>query len=151
MSEHKNARLLPHQREQLQAEVAAGRSSYRQLAGRYGVSLPTVQRWAKRSGGQSRPLGRPAGVTRPQRTPAYEAAVLAHRDAHPDHGPVRIAAELRPRFAQAHRGTALAVLQAHGRTRPARPKKEAPALAGGAAPGADGRAVPAQAAPGPGL
>lgn len=151
MAEHKNARLLPHQREQLQREVGAGSSSYRQLARRYGVSLPTVQRWAKRSSGQSRPLGRPVGAARPQRTPAYEAAVRAYRAEHPTHGPVRIAVELRPRFAQAHRGTVLAILQAHGLTRPGRPKKETPAAAGRPAPRADGCAVPAQTAAGSGL
>lgn len=141
MAEHKNAWLLPHQREQLQAEVRAGTSSYRHLAQRYGVSLPTVQRWAPRRGGQSRPLGRPPGAARPKRTPPYEAAVLAYRAQHPDHGPVRIAAELRPRFAQAHRGTVLAILQAHALTRRPRPKKEARPFASGPAPGADGRAI----------
>lgn len=144
MAEHKNARLLPHQREQLQAEVRAGSSSYRQLAHRYGVSLPTVQRWAPRGSGQSRPLGRPAGASRPKRTPPYEAAVRDYRAEHPDHGPVRIAAELRPRFAQAHRGTALAILQAHGLTRPPRPKKETGGAARRPAPGADGCPIFAQ-------
>lgn len=144
MAEHKNSRLLPHQREQLQAEVKAGTSSYRQLAQRYGVSLPTVQRWAKRSSGQGYRSGRPVGAVRLQRPAAYEAAVLAYRHEHPAYGPVRIAADLRPRFAQAHRGTALAILQAHSLTRPARPKKEAEAFAGGPPPGADGRVVSAQ-------
>ena len=149
MQTHKNAALTVRQREQVQAAVRAGTASQRQLAARYGVNLTTIQRWAGRADGLGRPLGRPVGSGSPP--PDYETAVLVERIRQPGHGPVRIAHDLRPRFARAHRGTVLALLQAHGLTRGTRPKKAPPAPGRGAAPGADGRAVPAETAPGPGL
>ena len=149
MGTHKNAALTVRQREQVQQAVREGTASYRQLAARYGVSLTTIQRWAPRSDGRDRLLGRPAGTGTP--APDYEAAVLVERIRQPTHGPVRIAHNLRERFARAHRGTVLSLLQAHGLTRGTRPKKASAAPARGAAPGADGRAVSAQTAPGPGI
>lgn len=149
MQTHKNAALTVRQREQVQQAVRAGTASRRQLAARYGVNLTTIQRWAGRTDGQPRRLGRPVGSGSPP--PDYETAVLVARIRQPGHGPVRIAHDLRPRFARADRGTVLALLQAHGLTRGTRPKKADPAPAGGAAPGADGRAVPAQTAAGQGL
>lgn len=149
MGTHKNAALTVRQREAVQLAAREGTASRRQLAARYGVSLTTIQRWVPRTDGQNKALGRPVGTGTP--VPGYEAAVLVERIRHPRHGPVRIAQDLRPRFARAHRGTVLALLQAHRLTRGTRPKKAATALAGGAAPGADGRAVPAQTAAGPGL
>lgn len=146
MGTHKNAALTVRQREAVQLAAREGTASRRQLARRYGVSLTTIQRWVPRPGGQDRPLGRPVGTGSP--VPDYEAAVLVERIRHPGHGPVRIAHDMRPRFARAHRGTVLSLLQAHGLTRGTRPKKEAAAPARGAAPGADGRAVPAQTAAG---
>ena len=149
MGTHKNAALTVRQREAVQLAGREGTASRRQLARRYGVSLTTIQRWAPRLGGQDRPLGRPVGTGTP--VPDYEAAVLVERIRHPTHGPVRIAHDLRPRFARAHRGTVLALLQAHRLTRGTRPKKATTALAGGEAPGADGRAVSAQTAAGQGV
>lgn len=149
MQPHKNAALTVRQREQVQAAVRAGTASRRQLAARYGVSLTTIQRWAGRADGHVRPLGRPRGNRHV--SSAYETAVLVERIRHPGHGPVRIAHELRARFAGAHRGTVLALLQAHGLTRRTRPQKAAAVPAGGAAPGADGCAVSAQTAPGQGV
>lgn len=146
MGTHKNAALTVRQREAVQLAARDGTASRRQLAHRYGVSLTTIQRWAWRPSGQDRPLGRPVGTGTP--VPDYETAVLVERIRHPGHGPVRIAHELRPRFARAHRGTVLALLQAHGLTRGTRPKKAATAPAGGAAPGADGRAVSGKTASG---
>ena len=146
MGTHKNAALTVRQREQVQLAAREGTASRRQLAERYGVSLTTIQRWAPRPNGQNRPLGRPVGTGTP--APDYEAAVLVERIRAPTHGPVRIAQNLRPRFARAHRGTVLSLLQAHGLTRGTRPKKASAAPARGAAPGADGRAVSAEIAPG---
>lgn len=146
MQIHKNSALTVRQREQIQQALRAKTSSYRQLAARYGVNMSTIQRWGRRPNGQPGAAGRPPSRT--CRTPAYEAAVLAYRAEYPRQGPVRIAHELRPRFAQAHRGTVLSILQAHGLTRPAGQKKAYPA-AGGPAPGADGRPVSAQTAAGP--
>lgn len=146
MKTHKNAALTVRQREAIQQAVREGRASQAQLASRYGVSKTTIARWAHRPTGQMRPLGRPKGSD--QQPPDYEAAVLVERIRHPQHGPVRIAHELRPRFARANRGTVLALLQAHGLTRGTRPKKASPAPARGPAPGSDGRAVSAQIGPG---
>jgi hypothetical protein len=152
MQTHQNAALTVRQREQIQQAVCAGSASYRALATRYGVNLCTIQRWAKRATGQLRRLGRPVGSGSPAALD-YEAAVLVERIRQPGHGPVRIAPDLRPRFPRAHRGTVLALLQAHGLTRGTRPQKEnaLPAPASGPPPRANGRAVPAQTAPGPGL
>lgn len=115
MGAHKNAALTVRQREQIHQATREGTASRRHLATRYGVSLTTVQRWAPRPDGHNRPLGRPVGTGTPE--PAYEQAVLVERIREPTHRPVRIAHELRPRFACAHRGTVLALLQAHGLTR----------------------------------
>lgn len=150
MKTHKNAALTVRQREQVQQAVREGTASRRQLAARFGVNLTTIQRWAGRADGQPRRLGRPPGSGQPVGAD-YEAAVLGERIRQPTHGPVRIAHDLRPRFAHAHRGTVLSLLQAHGLTRGTRPKKAAAPPAGGAAPGADGRAVSAQTAAGPGI
>ena len=139
MGTHKNAALTVRQREAVQLAAREGTASRRQLARRYGVSLTTIQRWAPRPDGQNRPLGRPVGTGTP--APDYESAVLVERIREPTHGPVRIAHDLRPRFARAHRGTVLSLLQAHGLTRGTRPKKASAAPAGGPAPGADGRTV----------
>lgn len=149
MPTHQNSALTVRQREHVQQAVRAGSASYRELAARYGVNLSTIQRWAKRPTGQLRPLGRPVGSG--SLPPDYEAAVLVARIRQPSHGPVRIAHDLRPRFARAHRGTVLGLLQAHGLTRGTGPKKASPAPASGPAPGPDGRAVPAQTAAGPRL
>ena len=139
MGTHQNAALTVRQREAVQLAAREGTASRRQLASRYGVSLTTIQRWVPRADGQNRPLGRPVGTGTP--VPDYEAAVLVERIRHPGHGPVRIAHDLRPRFARAHRGTVLRLLQAHRLTRGTRPKKEAAPPARRPAPGADGRAV----------
>ena len=149
MATHQNAALTVRQREHIQQAVREGSASYAQLAARFGVNRTTIQRWAKRASGQMRPLGRPKRHLHP--TPDYEAAVLVERIRHPGHGPLRIAHDLRSRFACAHRGTVLLLLQAHGLTRGTRPKKEVQTSAGGTAPGANGRAVSAQAAAGPGV
>lgn len=141
MATHKNAALTVRQREQVQQAVRERSASYRQLTDRYGVSLTTIQRWAPRPTSQDRPLGRPAGTGTP--APDYEAAVLVERIRQPRHGPVRIAHDLRPRFVRAHRGTVLALLQAHGLTRGTRPKKETEAPARGTTPGSDGRTISA--------
>ena len=149
MQTHKNAALTVRQREQVQQAVREGSASYRALAARFGVHLSTIQRWADRATGQMRPLGRPVGSG--NSCLDYEAAVLVERLRQPTHGPVRIAHDLRPRFARAHRGTVLTLLQAHGLTQGTRPKKAAQAPVRGAAPGADGRAVSAKTAAGPGV
>lgn len=142
MGTSKTIRLTVNQREAMQAAWRSGSASQRALAARYGVSKRTVQRWTGRPDGADRPLGRPPGTGKA--APDYETAVLVERIRYPHHGPVRIAHDLRPRFARAHRGTVLPLLQAHGLTRGTRPKKATAASpAGGAAPGANGRAVSA--------
>lgn len=141
MQPHKNAALTVRQRQQVQQAVREGSASYRQLAARFGVNLTTIQRWAKRADAQGRPLGRPRRNV--DSVPDYEAAVLVERLRHPSHGPVRIAHDLRPRFARANRGTVLSLLQAHGLTRGTRRPKKAQAPASGTAPSPDGRTVSA--------
>jgi hypothetical protein len=58
----------------------------------------------------------------------YKGEVVAYRQAHPRHGPIRIAAELRAEFPMAHRGTVLRILQEERLTRPlqAQPRAHRP-------------------------
>lgn len=47
-------------------------------------------------------------------TSDYRQAVIAYRQQHPTHGPIRIAVELQATYPQAHRGTAALILQQAG-------------------------------------
>jgi transposase len=120
MRQHKNAALTPRQREEIQAAVAAKTLSQRALAGKYGVHLRTIVRWAHRPNGQEKPLGRPAPD--PTAPTPYAAAVVAYRHENPTHGPRRIAGELRAHFAQAHPFTIWKMLHRQGLSR--RPPKK---------------------------
>lgn len=115
---HSNASLTVCQRRAAKRLFEGGGWTRAQLARKYGVSWKTVNRWV----GRDSPLDRSAPV-RAKRvvTPEYEAAVIAYRQAHPHHGPIRIALALQGEFSMAHRGTAALILKQHGLT----PKKEA--------------------------
>jgi transposase-like protein len=123
---HARAALTLAQRTEVRRLHQEEQVSIRALAARLGVNATTIQRWV----GRESPLDRSSAPLRRRTviTPEYREAVLAHRQAHPHHGPIRIAHELRARFAQANRGTVLAILQAAGLTRPAprRPRTHRP-------------------------
>ena len=109
MKTHGNAGLTVAQRESIQKLYREGKAKKSQLAARFQVNRKTIDRWVKRSDGQDHPSGpkHPRKVV----TPAYRQAVIAHRQAHPDHGPITIAFHLQKQFAFANRGTVQRILQ----------------------------------------
>ena len=116
MKLHAKAALTLAQRTEVRRLHTEEQVSIRALARRFGVNPTTIQRWVRRES----PLDRTSAPLhiRTVITPEYRAAVWAYRQAHPQHGPIRIAHELRATFAQANRGTILALLQSAGLTRP---------------------------------
>jgi hypothetical protein len=118
MELHAKAALTVQQRMEVRRLHLEQHVPYRQLARDFRVNLTTIQRWATRESPldmSSAPLHHRATVT-----PDYRAAILAYRQQHPRHGPIRIAHELAGQFPQANRGTVLRVLQEEGLTRPHR-------------------------------
>jgi hypothetical protein len=126
MELHANAALTVPQRRALRELHQEEDVSIRELASRFRVNPTTVLRWVNRDSPldlTTAPLHHGTVVT-----PEYRAAVVEYRLAHPHHGPIRIAEELRPRFPFANRGTILRVLQEENLTRPkpVQPKKHKP-------------------------
>jgi hypothetical protein len=123
---HANAALTVQQRRTLRQLHEEEGVSIRELAIRFRVNPTTVQRWVNRDSPldlTTAPVHHGTVVT-----PEYRAAIVGYRLAHPHHGPIRIAEELRPRFPVAHRGTVLRVLQEENLTRPkpVKPKTHVP-------------------------
>lgn len=89
--------------------------SMRSLAKRFHTDLSTIQRWVKRES----PLDRSSAPIKHRTVinPEYRATVVSYRKEHPNHGPIRIAQELKADFPVANRGTVLSILQAEGLTR----------------------------------
>lgn len=119
MELHANAGLTVKQRQEVKRLHEQG-ISIRELAERFRVNSTTIQRWTKRDS----PLDRSSAPLKSRTviTPEYRAAVIEYREAHPNHGPIRIAQELHNAYPWANRGTVLTILQQKGLTRP--PKKE---------------------------
>jgi transposase len=108
MKLHANAALTVEQRREVKRLHEVEKVSIRRLAARYRVSTTTIGRWIKRDEPHDR-----SGTPRPQQrvvTDEYRAAVLEYRQAHPHHGPIRIATALKGQFPQAHRGTVQQIL-----------------------------------------
>jgi hypothetical protein len=116
MKLHAQAALTVPQRRAVRRLHQEEGVSIRDLAERFAVNPSTIQRWV----GRESPLDLSTAprTTHSTITPAYRAAVVAYRQAHPRHGPIRIAHELRGAHPQAHRGTVLRVLQEEHLTRP---------------------------------
>jgi IS30 family transposase len=107
--QHANAALTIPQRVEVKRLFDKEQVSVIELAQRFCCSESTIRRWIKRASPQdksSAPHRKRAVVTA-----AYRQAVLAYRQAQPTHGPIRIALELKSRYAQAHRGTVRLILQ----------------------------------------
>ena len=119
MKLHSQAALTLRQRQKVKRLHEEG-VSIRDLAHRFRVNPTTIQRWTNRES----PLDKSSAPYTPKTviTPEYRAAVIEYRMEHQNHGPIRIAQELKERFPWAHRGTVLSILQQEGLTRP--PKKE---------------------------
>jgi transposase-like protein len=116
MKLHARAALTIHQREEVQRLHEEERVSIRKLARRFHVNPTTIQRWV----GREAPLDKNSAPLHPRKvvTPEYRSAVIKYRRANPHHGPIRIAAELKPEFPIANRGSVLRILQEERMTRP---------------------------------
>ena len=120
MKLHSQAALTLKQRQKVKRLHKEG-VSIRELAKRYGVNPTTIQRWIKRES----PLDKSSTPLTLQTviTPEYRAAVIDYRMEHQNHGPIRIALELKELFPWANRGTVLSILRQEGMTRPPKGKK----------------------------
>jgi transposase len=137
MQLHGNARLTRRQRAELQRLHREEQWSIRKLAAHFKVNASTVQRWAKRSGVEDRssaPRQHGGSVV----SATYREAVIAHRQAHPHHGPRRIAHELRQALPKINHVTVWRILKAAGLSRPLPKKTRAAADSGGSPPRAVG-------------
>lgn len=136
MQYHAKAALTARQRAEVQELYRQGVSKS-ELARRFHVARPTIQRWIERTEVMDRssaPRKHGGRVV----TEEYRAAVLAHRQASPTHGPKRIAYELRERFPTANTATIWRVLHAAGLSTRAPKKTAAPSTAGRTSSGTDG-------------
>ena len=122
MTLHAQAALTVRQRLLVRRLHFEEKISIRQLAGQFKVNPTTIQRWLHRE----TPLDRSSAPIhhRTVITPEYHDAVIGYRMEHPNHGPIRIAQELRAQFPWANRGTILPILQDAGLTRPASKEKK---------------------------
>ena len=127
MNYHPNAALTRIQRARVQQLHGEG-VSQTALARQFGVHRRTIQRWIGRTETRDR-AGGPRQHGRRVVTEAYRAAVLAERQAHPRHGPKRIAHDLRERFPTANVATIWRILHAAGVTQRAPKKTDAPVSA----------------------
>jgi len=120
MKLHSQAALTLKQRQEVKRLHEEEGVSVRKLASRFRVNPTTIQRWIKRDSPLDKstaPVSKRTVITK-----EYRATVIHYRGEHPNHGPIRIAQELKGEFPWANRGTVLTILQQEGLTQP--PKKE---------------------------
>jgi hypothetical protein len=96
MKIHRNAALTGKQRQQVQALYASGAYTQQQLAIQFATTRKTIGKWVNRQ--QAQDSSSAPRQPHHRVTDSYRQAVIAYRQAHPSHGPVRIAEELRPEF-----------------------------------------------------
>ena len=137
MKYHANAVLTVHQRRALQRLHWEEGWSVRRIAQHYGINPSTVYRWLQRAEVQDRSSA-PHQHGRRVVTDAYREAVLAYRQAQPQHGPRRIAHELRAQFPTANVATVWRILHTAGLSQRGEKKTDAPPAARGAPPRAVG-------------
>lgn len=120
---HGNAALTLAQRKLVRQLYLEGHS-ISSLARRFGVNRKSAERWAKRDN----PTDRQSGPKTPRRvvTAEYRQAVIAHRQANPDHGAITIAHHLKSRFAFANRGTVQQILTQEGLSKRATKRNRPP-------------------------
>ena len=141
MKLHGNAQLTIKQRLEIKRLHQAEKISVRALATRYGVTPKTIQIWIHRESPADR-------STAPKTihsvvTPAYQQAVLGHRQENQNQGPIRIAHELKSSFPEANRGSILRIPQKAKLTRRLEKKSPSPD-SGRAIPGSNGLATTAR-------
>lgn len=125
--QHANAALTIPQRIEVKRLFEQEKMAVSALAKRFCCGESTIRKWIKRAAPEDK-------SSAPQRkravvTTDYREAVLASRQQHPTHGPIRIAAELQSAYPQAHRGTVALLLQQAELTRKrqrAKPKWQIP-------------------------
>jgi transposase len=120
MKIHRNAALTGKQRQQVQALYASGDYSQQQLALQFATTRKTIAKWVNRP--QAQDIS--SAPKQPYRrvTDAYRQAVIAYRGAHPGHGPVRIAEELRLEFGAFAASTVGLILRQAALSKPVKPK-----------------------------
>ena len=111
-NQHSNAQLTVSQRRLIRKLYNTEGAKISDLARRFNVNRKTIIRWINRDS----PYDKPSGPKTPRRviTQAYREAVIKHRKANPNHGPVTIAFYLKAEFSFANRGTILRILQQEG-------------------------------------
>lgn len=122
---HANATLTMKQRQEIRRLHQDTQTSVTALAAQFHVNWKTAAKWAHRDS----PADTSSAPVHPRMviTDAYRTAVLAYRQAHPAHGPVRIASALQTEFPQAHRESIRRILQqANGRRPPSPPVRRSP-------------------------
>ncbi|WP_345240268.1 hypothetical protein [Nibrella saemangeumensis] len=124
MKIHANAALTVKQRQEVKRLFETGQFTKTQLAKQFTTSTKTIGKWVDRSHYQDRSSAPhlPAGSV----TDAFRQAVIAYRQAHPWHGPVRIAAELEADYGHFATSTVYLILRQAGLTRPAPAKRAKP-------------------------
>jgi transposase len=120
MKIHRNAALTGKQRQQVQALYASGDYSQQQLALQFATTRKTISKWVHRPQAQDAS----SAPKQPYRrvNDAYRQAVIAYRGAHPGHGPVRIAEELRGEFGAFAASTVGLILRQAALSKPVKPK-----------------------------
>ena len=122
---HANAKLTMKQRQEIRRRHQDEHKSVTALATQFHINWKTAAKWAHRASSEdaSSAPAHPRTVI----TDAYRMAVIAYRQAHPAHGPVRIAVALQAECSQAHRETIRRILrQAQLLRPPALPRRHHP-------------------------
>lgn len=117
---HANAKLTLKQRQEIRRLHQEEGVSLTTLATTFQINRKTATKWAHRNTAQdhSSAPNHPRTVI----TEAYRTAVLAYRQAHPAHGPIRIAQALSPTFSKANRETIRQILHQAKLIPPPRPR-----------------------------
>ncbi len=120
MKLHSQAALSVKQRAEVQRLYATGNYTYAQLASQFATSKNTIAKWAKRA----TVIDNTSAPKQPARrvTEAYRQAVIAYRQAHPTHGPVRIQTQLEATYGHFAFSTVRLILKQAALSEPSKPK-----------------------------
>lgn len=116
MKLHKNAALTPKQRQEIKELYATGKYKKVELARRFCTTEKTIAKWLKRDDihdYSSAPKNHYTVVTQ-----EYEDAVLEYRKNHEDHGPKRIAYELKDEISGINPSTVYQILKRANKINP---------------------------------
>ena len=120
MKLHNNAALTQKQRVEINRLYQTGNFSYPQLAQQFATTRKTIAKWVKRQ----QPQDQSCAPKQPARrvTQIYRQAVIAYRQAHPTHGPIRIQAELETTHGHFAFSTVRLILKQAALSQPPKPK-----------------------------